>query len=205
MLPNQNKNEKGQFIKGHKSYLTKKSKARTSKTMKGKKPKNLDLLHTSLEINEKRKKSLKGKQNSLGYKHTEKAKKKIKEYQQTHSNSGRFQKGRISNRKGVKLTEKTKEKMGKAKLGKLREKANNWKGGLSFEPYSVDWTETLRRSIRERDHYICQLCNQYGKIVHHIDYNKKNNNPDNLITLCLKCHMKTNSNRNYWINYFKKL
>lgn len=36
----------------------------------------------------------------------------------------------------------------------------------------------------------------------HIDYNKKNCNPKNLITLCRKCHSKTNSNRDYWINYF---
>ena len=37
----------------------------------------------------------------------------------------------------------------------------------------------------------------------HIDYNKLNCNPNNLISLCRKCHMKTNSNRDYWINYFK--
>lgn len=34
----------------------------------------------------------------------------------------------------------------------------NWQGGKSFEPYSIDWTETLRRSIRERDNYVCQMC-----------------------------------------------
>ena len=37
----------------------------------------------------------------------------------------------------------------------------------------------------------------------HIDYNKKNCNSDNLITLCHNCHSKTNHNRNNWINYFK--
>jgi len=78
-----------------------------------------------------------------------------------------------------------------------------WKGGISFEPYSVDWTETLRRSIRERDNYTCQLCSQYGNMVHHIDYDKHNCNPVNLITLCRKCHSKTNMNRDYWLNYFK--
>lgn len=91
---------------------------------------------------------------------------------------------------------------------KLRgEKCHLWRGGISFEPYSVDWTETLRRSIRERDHYICQLCEkqQSDKVfpVHHIDYDKKNSSPENLITLCRSCHSKTNSNRDYWTNYFK--
>jgi hypothetical protein len=69
-------------------------------------------------------------------------------------------------------------------------------GGISFLPYSVDWTNTLRRSIRERDKYICQICHELqGDIafsVHHIDYNKKNCNPGE------KCHPKTNHNREYW-------
>lgn len=42
-------------------------------------------------------------------------------------------------------------------------------------------------------------------IVHHINYNKRNNNPSNLISLCRRCHSKTNFNREYWLNYFKKL
>jgi hypothetical protein len=79
-----------------------------------------------------------------------------------------------------------------------------WKGGISFEPYTTDWTETLKRAIRERDNYICQVCSQYGNIVHHIDYNKKNCNSDNLVTLCNSCHTKTNHRREYWIKYFEK-
>jgi len=27
----------------------------------------------------------------------------------------------------------------------------------------------------------------------------------NLISLCKSCHMKTNCNREYWINYFSKM
>ena len=80
----------------------------------------------------------------------------------------------------------------------------NWKGGMSFKPYSVDWTETLRRSIREREHYICQKCSQYGNSVHHIDYDKENCNPKNLINLCKSCNTKVNKNRNYWQKYFNQ-
>lgn len=84
-----------------------------------------------------------------------------------------------------------------------------WQGGKSFELYTIDWTETLKRSIRERDRYTCQLNGEIqGDIcfsVHHIDYNKKNCDPNNLITLCNRCHMKTNFNREYWIEYFTKL
>jgi hypothetical protein len=61
---------------------------------------------------------------------------------------------------------------------------------------------------------LCEECgihqdnyrDRFGKrrklIVHHIDYNKKNNNPINLISLCLDCHMKTNFERLDWENYF---
>ena len=88
------------------------------------------------------------------------------------------------------------------------ERSPSWKGGVSFEPYSIDWTESLRKSIRERDHYRCQICGvSQGDIAHdchHIDYDKKNCNPDNIITLCQNCHRKTNFNRDYWINYFNQ-
>lgn len=80
----------------------------------------------------------------------------------------------------------------------------NWNGGSSFAPYSVDWTKTLKRSIRERDKYICQICYKEGNFVHHIDYNKKNCNPDNLINLCNGCHTMTNHNRDKWIEFFNK-
>lgn len=84
------------------------------------------------------------------------------------------------------------------------EKHFNWQGGISFEPYTTDWTETLRRAIRERDNYICQLCSQYGNTVHHKNYIKEDCNLNNLITLCRKCNTKVNFNRDYWKQYFSK-
>ncbi len=94
----------------------------------------------------------------------------------------------------------------KIKESHMGEKNHQWQGGKSFEPYSVDWIDDLKRAIRKRDKYICQICGGEPAIyVHHIDYNKKNCNPDNLITLCQRCHLKTNHNRNYWQNYFINL
>jgi len=99
-------------------------------------------------------------------------------------------------------SEETKSRMRKS--SQKNEKHWNWQGGKSFEPYSVDWTITLKRSIRERDKYICRLCGEEPAIIcHHIDYNKKNCNSDNLITLCETCHGKTQFNRNYWIDFFR--
>jgi len=108
---------------------------------------------------------------------------------------------------GKKLSEEHKKKIGegvsRALKGKyIGEKSWNWKGGISFEPYSIDWTKTLKKQIRERDKYICQLCGKYGNVVHHVDYNKLNCNPDNLITLCKSCNPKVNFNRDEWIFFF---
>ena len=78
----------------------------------------------------------------------------------------------------------------------------NWQGGKSFELYGFDFTKELKTFIRERDKFTCKVCNKNGFDCHHIDYDKKNCNPDNLITLCRSCHMKTNYKRKYWTNYF---
>ena len=87
------------------------------------------------------------------------------------------------------------------------EKNPNWQGGKSFELYGVYWTEALKDSIRRRDNYACRMCgklqNRISHDVHHIDYDKKNCDSGNLITLCHLCHVKTNKKRNYWIKYFQ--
>ncbi len=84
-----------------------------------------------------------------------------------------------------------------------------WLGGKSFEPYTTEWRRELKESIRDRDGHECCLCNipENGRKhhAHHIDYDKKNCHPINLITLCNQCHPKTNTNRNYWTNYFRSL
>ena len=114
--------------------------------------------------------------------------------------------------KGKKPTPETLEKLRISHLGQQA-----WNKGLRknkekltlSERYTFEWKETLRRSIRERDKYVCKVCGcQQGDkahSVHHIDYNKKNNNPNNLITLCFVCHAKTNYNREKWIKHFKQI
>ena len=92
--------------------------------------------------------------------------------------------------------------------GKIREESRNWKGGLSFEPYGIEFNGKLKEVIRKRDKYTCQYCYRNQEEVreklsiHHIDYDKKNNNPLNLISLCRKCHTKMGANRELWRRYF---
>lgn len=88
----------------------------------------------------------------------------------------------------------------------LGKKSHFWKGGIAYFPYSAEWNNYLKRKIRERDDCICQNCNKgNSKDVHHIDYNKQNCEEINLITLCRKCHGKTQVNREYWQAFFTKI
>ena len=96
----------------------------------------------------------------------------------------------------------------KISIANSMEKNSNWRGGKSFEKYTIKWKKELKERIRKRDNYICQNCNKHQNKfneklhVHHIDYNKKNCNENNLVSLCRSCHMKTNYNRKYWKKLF---
>ena len=88
----------------------------------------------------------------------------------------------------------------------------NYINGNFLSDYSSNFTKELKQKIRCRNNYKCQICNknekkevkETGKIlgVHHIDYNKINCKENNLISLCVSCHVKTNYNRDYWYAYF---
>lgn len=88
---------------------------------------------------------------------------------------------------------------------------HNWQGGKSFEPYGPEFNAQLKNQIKERDNHTCQECHQtedqlgYPLSAHHIDYDKRNNSPENLISLCHSCHAQTNFNREDWTEYFGKI
>ena len=124
-------------------------------------------------------------------------------------------KGRIGPNLGIRMPEEQKRKISKATKGennpmygihRFGETNPNWQGGKSFELYGTEFNDKLKAQIRARDNNQCQVCKTYenGRThpVHHKDYNKKNNDPVNLITLCDPCHSKTNGNREYWQNLF---
>ena len=98
--------------------------------------------------------------------------------------------------------------------GKKGKYSYTWIDGRSFEPYTEDFTEQLKESIRKRDNYECQNCGMTEKenlivvgrvlTIHHIDYNKENCKEDNLITTCLSCNIRANFNRKYWQKLYKE-
>ena len=105
----------------------------------------------------------------------------------------------------------------KAQLSKSMSLSKNhqWRGGISFLPYSFEFNDDFKDTIRNRDGFKCVKCNltqeqnkelfNQSLNVHHIDYNKTNTSSDNCCSLCLRCHIETNSNREQWIIFFHSL
>ena len=85
--------------------------------------------------------------------------------------------------------------------------------GMGYLPYPNKFNIKLKHKIRTRDNFTCQNCgiteeehlkNYKRRLeIHHIDYNKQNCEKDNLITLCQKCNLKANKDRDYWFAYYK--
>lgn len=105
--------------------------------------------------------------------------------------------------KGRIITPEWREKLSRARKGKYAGPNHpNWQGGLKDNPYGLEYNEKLRMKIRARDGNKCVLCGGVDEDrelqTHHIDYNKLNNKENNLISVCLSCHVATNFNRPYW-------
>jgi hypothetical protein len=176
---------KNRFAKGHYSRVNPPSK-------KGRVPWNKGL----------------GKETDIRVCHSEEAKEKIRK------NHARYWEGKKRDLETNKKVSDTVLKLWtNPEYREKRSGVNNplWKGGISKLPYTQDWTEDLRDSIRKRDKYICQICflsqdDQGRKLdVHHIDYDKENCDPYNLISLCDSCHARTGAgNREMWKSYLHR-
>jgi len=88
------------------------------------------------------------------------------------------------------------------------ENNQNWKGGLSFEPYCFKFNREFKEYIRNKFGRICFLCKKTEEengrrlSVHHVNYNKNcgcdDDNTCQFVPLCTGCNNKVNSNRNMW-------
>jgi len=96
---------------------------------------------------------------------------------------------------------KTKLKLSEITSSKCGPQASNWRGGISFEPYCSDWTKEYKEYIRERDGDTCLnpdcWCKDDVLTIHHINYDKKNCGPENLITVCRSCNSRANKDRRW--------
>lgn len=126
---------------------------------------------------------------------------------------------RVAARRGYRPSEATKEALRQANLQAwarpdIRNKVTgpnsaSWLGGLSYEPYPAEWTNNYREQIRQRDKRMCQICGMTERLngerlcIHHIDNDKRNLSPDNLVSLCKGCHSKTMYHRVQWTQHFR--
>jgi len=84
----------------------------------------------------------------------------------------------------------------------------SWIEDRNLLEYPDEFNKYLKEQIRKRDNYICQNCGMTEEehlmligtnlTIHHIDYNKKNCQGNNLISLCNQCNLRANINRDYW-------
>lgn len=68
----------------------------------------------------------------------------------------------------------------------------NWNGGSSLQKYPTEFNRQLKRVIKRQNNSKCMICSarryKHKFHTHHIDLNKNNCNPNNLVPLCSKCH-----------------
>lgn len=144
-------------------------------------------------------------------------------------NIGSSRRGKLSPMSGKHHTEETKDKIRKhihiTLIGNTRTKGKPWSENrrkaqllvpkkpktkpvkLNGKEYHPLWHE-LRKLVYKRDNWICQECGRHcgrklGIACHHIDYDISNNDLSNLVTLCVRCHAKTNFKREDWIIHYK--
>jgi len=93
---------------------------------------------------------------------------------------------------------------------KLRNDSKKWYSDYYTEYDSRFFDPAFRKKILLDQNFICPIC--FGKLgikfkknLHHINYIKKDNRRRNLVYLCVGCHTTTNSNRDFWKAYLKKI
>lgn len=190
------------FKKGHKGYWFGKKRGPISESQRQKVSKKLKGRIISPETRLKISIANKGKQNSLGMKHSNETKRKI-----GLSNSISL-KGRI-------VPEEARKNISLGKRGKyMGQLASGWKGGITPKNHllRMSWQyKDWREKVFTRDNYTCQICFIRGGILNADHIKKFANYPElrfdvnNGRTLCISCHKKTDNFGNKSSKEFKKV
>jgi len=157
----------------------------------------------------------------IGYRHSAKTKIKMSESHSglimspaTKAKIGRANRGReLSSQTKAKISESQLKRFENPDVRKKYIGVNSpkWKGGITYKRKPPELNFAYIQSIRRRDNFTCQLCGDTNKgkhrrlETHHIDYNRQNSHPDNLITSCKSCHWATRYVKKVWIRICRNL
>jgi len=81
---------------------------------------------------------------------------------------------------------------------KQEESSRRWREWRAGTPKKTiaNWLK-IRKEVVDRDGYECRICHRYeGEVplhVHHKDWDRSNNQQQNLVTLCQPCHMQVHN------------
>ncbi len=89
----------------------------------------------------------------------------------------------------------------------------SWKGGITNKDYCCSWSDKeYKQDIRDRDNNKCQnpkcwrtINPKYALDLHHINYDKLDCRPINLISLCKSCHSRANTKRDKWQKFYENI
>ena len=97
---------------------------------------------------------------------------------------------------------------GSFKIGEHRSPKTEYERTYDISSYPLGWNKIYKENIRLRDGYKCQVCGvpetecKKNLSVHHINYKKNDIRKENLVSLCNRCHDKTNRDKEYWHDFF---
>ena len=135
-----------------------------------------------------------------------KANKGSKRTEEVKRKMSKSHRGLIPWNKGKKHTIEARKRMSKSHL--TRNSGNN----TPENPYpKLFYISDFRDMINERDGNICQNplcrrnCEQLPLEFHHIDYNKGNCVPSNIIKVCKSCNARANSDRQFWQKHYETI
>lgn len=173
------------------------------------------------------------KHHAYGKTFSEEHKKKMSEAQKGKKSHMYGKKGKKHPMYGKKLSDERKREISKAMKGRKgpmagrfhseesRIKAScthqginrkDWTCFVGPEPYCGVWYDKeFKDSIKKIRDGKCQeptcwhTTDDFSLTVHHIDYDKKNCHPDNLITLCHSCNGRANADREWHTAWYKAI
>lgn len=73
---------------------------------------------------------------------------------------------------------------------------------LGYYPAKAHVNDATYKSLRQKK---CADCGRESECLHHLDRDSQNNNRDNLLPLCIRCHYKTHKeiNRSLWSRKYR--